>query len=152
MKTKEKRVTVEVECAGKRRRFNLSIRNQKGELMTHRLKQIATGYISARTLSRLDSDIAQAVRTGDGDAVRFIGIVWKPPYTILQEVLQDRLQLQEQLKKVDEFQNEPESLYEVTVIPEKADNAEITRLLIRELKARRTIKSRIKTLSKRAGR
>lgn len=148
MKSKERYVTVEVECAGKRRRFSYRITSSNGDLMTRSLKKLITGHVSLRVMSQLDSEMAEAVLNDGSEAVKFIGAVWSPPYSLLQEILQDRLSLQTQLEQIEGISGAPEDFFPVTIIPEKADNGQITKLILHELSLRKKLQSRIKLLSR----
>lgn len=129
MKTKERSVVVEVKEGGKLKRLVFPIACENGELMTHRLDRLMAGKIS-----------------GGSDGVRrdthFVGVVWKPPYSLLQELTQDRVKMQQKLVELvghDKLTDIPPSF-----IPERANQTKITTLMQKELRLRRELKRRIK--------
>ena len=81
-----------------------------------------------------------------GDGVRreihFVGMVWRKPYPLLQEILQDRLALQRELIKLGDTGKL--SRVPPITIPERASNGNITTLMQKEMKLRDNLKRRIK--------
>ena len=130
MKTDERNVVVEVTENGRAKRLIYPIATDDGELMTHRLKRLIAGKLGA-------SD-------GDGGKreIHFVGMIWRKPYPLLQEILNDRLELQKELIELGDG-NKLTRIPPIT-IPEKASNGNITTLLQKELKLRDSLKRRIK--------
>lgn len=138
MKTSEKTVTVEVKIGNRTTRRVYPIVSKKGELMTHHLRKLMAGGVKAQRNSR-----GEEIGT-----IHFIGMIWKPPYRILQEVIRDRMEKQTELAGLVQRHGELvplEGLLTVTaaVIPEKADNTKITTLLQHELDLRHQIDLKI---------
>lgn len=139
MKTTERNVIVEITDNGKLKRHVYSIATGDGELMTHRLKRLLSGKIGHK----------RGDFYGERYEIHFMGLVWAPPYRLLQEVLQDRIRLQREL-----FSLEGESeLTQISPapIPEKASDTKISTLLLRELDYRASIKARIRELERTKG-
>lgn len=133
MKTSEKSVIVEVEVGGKIMRHIYPIVTGNGDLMTHRLKRLMAGRVGH----------PRSPHDGYEEA-HFMGMVWKPPYQILQEILRDRIDLQSQLLAVEGKNNFTE--IEPIKIPKKAENGKITTLVQEELKLRGILKARLKSI------
>ena len=129
MKTKERNVVVEVKDGGKLKRLVFPIACENGELMTHRLSRLHTGKIGS------SSD-------GVKRDIHFVGIVWRAPYPLLQELVQDRIKMQQKLIGFaghDKLTDIPP-----TFVPEKASQTKITTLVQKELRLRNELKRRIK--------
>ena len=78
----------------------------------------------------------------DRRGFQFLGLVWLKPYTLLAELVKNRLELQSELFKL-EGESELTRL-EPTEVPEEAANATISSLVLKELENRRKIQDRIK--------
>lgn len=136
MKTSEKTVVVAVLDNGKSKRHVYPIATDDGELMASRLSHLLQGR-----LGRSHSDDESGP---EGHVIHFVGMVWKAPYTLLQEILQDRLSLQRDLL-IREGHTDLTDIAPI-VIPEKASSGKITTLMQSELKLRRTLKKRLRAL------
>lgn len=130
MKTSEKTVVVEVKVAGRVVRHTYPIATENGDLMTHRLKRLMAGHVGH---SRNPHDAYEDVH--------FIGMIWRPPYQLLQEISHDRLDLQDQLRACEGKSNFTEA--EPAEIPDKAENGKITTMIQDELKMRGLLKARL---------
>ena len=130
MKTDERSVVVETTENGRAKRLVYPIVTDDGELMTHRLRRLLSGKLGA----------------SGGDGVRreihFVGMVWRKPYPLLQEILQDRLALQRELIELGDT-GKLTRVPPIT-IPERASNGNITTLMQKEMKLRDSLKRRIK--------
>ena len=130
MKTSEKSVVVEVEIGGKVVRHAYPIVTKNGELMTHRLKRLMAGNVGRPRGPH-----------GEHDDAHFVGMIWKPPYSLLQEILRDRMELQDKLRELEGKSNFTEA--EPAVIPDRAENGKITTMIQDELRFRGILKARI---------
>ncbi len=135
MKTTQKSVTVEVMDGGKMKRYVFPIVTSDGDLMTHRLRRLMAGKIGH----------GHSAACSEQRDVRYLGMIWRPPYTLLQEIVWDRLRLQHDLSQLGDASELAEM--PITVIPDRAPNDEITSLTLRELRARTRMKVRINELS-----
>lgn len=136
MTTTEQSVIVEITDNGKLKRHVYPIVNGDGELMTHRLRRLLAGKIGHK----------QGDYYGERHKVHFVGLVWRPPYQLLQDILQDRIRLQHELVMLEgdsELARMPP-----TVIPDKETDTKVTTLVLRELKNRTAIKARIRELDR----
>lgn len=130
MKTSEETVVVEVKIDGKVVRHTYPIATDDGELMTHRLKRLMAGKVGHPSGPHSSCEEAH-----------FIGMIWKPPYQILQEILRDRMALQDELRACEGKSNFTEA--EPIVIPDRADSGKITTMIQDELKLRGILKARL---------
>lgn len=130
MKTDERSVVVEITENGRAKRLIYPIATDDGELMTHRLKRLLSGKLGASGDDGTKRDI------------HFVGMVWRKPYPLLQEIMHDRLELQKELIQLGDG-HKLTRIPPVT-IPEKASNGNISALLQKELKLRESLKRRIK--------
>ena len=130
LKTTVNEVIVEVSEGGRMKKFRFPIRDEDGELMTHRLKRLLDGRISSRYSCGPVSDR------------HFVGMVWESPYTILREFIEERRRLQAQLNQLEGRNGlvfEPEIVCGQTV-----SNDLITRMIRNELKLRDSLRKRIR--------
>ena len=143
MKTSEKYVVAQIETNGRVTERKFYIRGKDGVLMTHRLHRLLEG----RVQHYYDEEHRETVY------FHFVGMVWRPPYTILHEVLQDRLFRQTKLAGI--VANYPLStaveldgmLSELpTIIPERAPNDEISSAIRHELDLRHRLGIKIKEI------
>ena len=130
MKTKEKSVVVEVKVGESKRlrRLSYPIADSDGSLMTNRLRRLIAGK-----LGRSESD--------EEREIHFMGMVWNPPYTILQELAAERLLLQRQLQLMGD--RSKLATASPLLAPERAANEEITEMVSRELWLREQMKAKI---------
>ena len=134
--SKELRVIVEVRDEGGKKRFIRRVVTKDGQLMTIYLERLIKG----RGYYHGDS------READRREVQFVGLVWLKPYTLLAELVKNRLELQSELFKL-EGESELTQL-EPTEVPEEAANATISSLVLKELENRRKIQAHIKELDR----
>ena len=143
MKTTVKTVTVEITDNGKRKYLTFSIATKDGDLMTNRLKKLLAGKISY---------CGNIWRDGHGifvDPIRdvhFVGMVWRPPYQLLQELIADRIQLQRELYKL-EGKSELTNIQGV-VTPKTVTSDVITEFVLDEIRTRELVKKRIRELDR----
>lgn len=136
MRTVEKSVIVEVTENGREKRLLYPIVSSDNELMTHRLNRLLAG--------KLGHSGADGVRR----EIHFVGMVWRKPYTLLQELVQDRVLLQKKLIELeghDKLTDTPP-----IAIPERASHSKITTLTQNELHLRDELKRRIKRHERKA--
>ena len=130
MKTSEKSVVVEITENGREKRLLYPIACDADELMTHRLRRLISGKIGCTGADGVRRDI------------HFVGMVWRRPYRILQELVQDRIMLQQKLIELeghDKLTDTPP-----IIIPDRANHQKITTLVQNELHLRDELKRRIK--------
>ena len=87
MKTKTQSVTMIVrDETGRERNISVSI-SDRGNLMTHRLSQLLAGrvYLARRGCN-------------DRDEAELVGFIWQPPYTLLQEIVDEVSALEKRLR------------------------------------------------------
>ena len=130
MKTDERSVVVEVTENGRSKRLVYPIATDDGELMTHRLKRLLAGKLGS-------SDGGDGIKRD----IHYVGMVWRKPYVLLQEILQDRLRLQRELIEL----GDGNKLTRVppTTIPEKTSSTNVTKLIQKELRLRKAMKQRL---------
>ena len=142
METSVKRVFVEVIDNGKSRVLPCPIRTKDGKLMTQRLRRLLAGKYQWSYGSWCDiSDDAHVFISHD---VFPVGLVWRKPYTLLEEIAQSRLELQYELYML-EGSSDLTQATPVLVLPDSS-NFEISSIMWRELELRHAIKRRIKEL------
>ena len=123
-------VIVEMAEKGRHKRYAFPIMTEDGTLMTHRLRRLMMGKCGSRR--------------SDGNEVEqhFVGMVWKPPYTVLQTLLDERSDLQEELL-IREGHNELTDVPLPEVPSKRIPNDEMTCLVSYELKLRKALKADI---------
>lgn len=134
MKTTVKSVIVEVMDGGRLKRHIYPIATSDGELMTHRLERLLKGKLGH----------GRVTTYGEPRDIHYVGMVWYAPYTLLEELVQDRLKLQQKLQE-----SGGESLaanLPIAKVPDGESCHRVTELMLRELKYRRQIKTRINHL------
>ena len=142
METTVKRVFVEVIDNGKPRVLPCPIRTTDGKLMTQRLKRLINGnYQWNYAVWRNDCEDAHIFVNHD---VYSQGLVWKKPYTLLTEIVQDRVELQRELYML-EGTSELTRVAPVLVLDD-ATNSSISETILHELELRKAIKSRLREL------
>lgn len=130
MKTTVEKAIVEVSVNDRNRRYSFPIRNKDGELMTHRLKRLMGGKLSTRHCNGPDTE------------PHFIGMVWKPPYTLLKELRDERCALTNQLMRLDG--HDRIRIAEPPLVPRKASDDAITRMVREELELYYEVKWKIR--------
>jgi len=142
METTVRKVFVEVIDNGKLRVLPCPIRTADGKLMSQRLKRLISGnYQWNYAVWRDDCDEAHIFVNHD---VQSLGLVWKKPYTLLTEIVQDRIELQRELYML-EGTSELTRVAPVLVLDDTT-NAGISEIIMRELELRKAIKSRLREL------
>lgn len=146
MKTSEKYVVAKIEVDGRVYERKFRVATDDGELMTRRLKRLLSGGVS----HYYDQEHRETVY------FHFIGMVWRPPYRLLHEVIEDRLLLQTELagtaaeRSMDAAIELDGLLRELpSAVPKKAMNDKITVLLHRELDLRHRLSAKIRELKRR---
>ena len=141
MRTSEECVVAEIESNGRTYERKFYIATKNGELMTRRLRRLLAGSISHYYDQRNRERVY----------FHFVGMIWRPPYRLLQEIVQDRLSLQTELaglvvNTADAADLNLNGLLRElpTPIPEKAPHDKITTLMQHELELRRELDSKIK--------
>ena len=143
MKTTVKKVYVETIDNGKVRMRAIPIRTPSGELMTRRLKRLIEGKIRQNYGSwcELRDEEAQIFTQHE---VYYVGMIWKRPCLLLQELVQDRIGLQHELYKLegecDLTRSQP------CAVASNATNLEISSAILCEIELRKDIKHRIREL------
>ena len=130
MKTTVEKVIVEVSENDRNRRYSFPIRDKNNELMTHRLKRLMDGKLSTRHSNGPDTE------------PHFIGMVWKPPYTLLQELCEENRALKSKLIHMDGCGHLV--VAEPPVVPRRASHDTITQMVRDELKLYYSLRRRIK--------
>lgn len=143
MKTSEKYVVAQIETNGQVTERKFYIYGKDGVLMTHRLRRLLEGKIQ----HYYDEEHRETVY------FHFVGMVWRPPYRLLQEIVQDRLLLQADLAglatsgALSHIAELDGLLRELpTPIPEKAPSDDITRLMRHELDLRHRLNIKIREI------
>lgn len=134
-------VEVAFELYGVKKRKKVTIIDAEGNLMDSRLRSALMG-----TGIRIGNENLM-----DVSGAKFIGAIWKPPYELLAQLLLDRVSKQKELRLLlehegtlgrsgsDSIVDEPE-----IEVPDKAENADVTAMVLSELALRRRLKRRIK--------
>ena len=133
MKTTVKEVIVEVKEGSQVRRHTFPIVSKDGDLMTHRLKRLMDGKLSTRHSNGPDSE------------QHFIGMVWRPPYTLLHELHEENQALKGKLVHLDGCDNLV--VAESPRIPRRVPYDTITQMVRDELKLYYSLRRRIKARS-----
>ena len=128
MFTTIKRVEVSVMIDGRETWFSYPIRTKEGFLMTHRLKNLLDGKIGRQ-------------RMNDDREIVPKGLVWRPPYTLVHEIMNERVRLQNDLKKCGYSGRLVE--LPARTIPEDASNTQISAIVKKELKLINKIRNKI---------
>ena len=134
MKTTVKSVIVEVMDGGKLKRHIYPIVTSDGELMTHRLERLLKGKLGH----------GRVATYGEPRDIHYVGMVWYAPYMLLEELVQDRLKLQQKLQESGD--ESPVANLPITEVPDGESCHRVTELMLRELRYRRQIKARINYL------
>ena len=130
MKTVERSVVVEISENGRAKWLIYPIMSDRGELMTHRLRRLLAGKLGYSGGDGLRKDI------------HFVGMVWKKPYTLLQELVRDRVKLQQKLIQLEGHDKLTD--FPPTTIPDRASHGKITTLVQNELRLRDDLKRRLR--------
>ena len=138
LKTTVKQVTVELIDDGHRVMRQYSIATKDGILMTHRLEKLLSGSVIRRHEERLEAHY------GEWHDIQFIGMVWQPPYRLLQEISEDRKELQRELFNMAGSSDLTE--YPTLTVPMKECNHKISELIKTELDLRKQLKARLREL------
>ena len=115
-----------------------SIATKDGVLMTHRLEKLLSGSVIRRHEERLDAHY------GEWHDIQFVGMVWRPPYRLLQEIADDRKELQRELFQMEGLNDLTE--YPTLDIPMKECSHKISELIKTELDLRKKLKARLHEL------
>ena len=134
LKTTVEKAIVEVSENDRNRRYSFPIRNKDGELMTHRLKRLMGGKLSTRHCNGPDME------------PHFIEMVWKPPYTLLQELRTENRALKSKLIHMDGCGHLV--IAEPPMVPKRARHDVITQMVRDELKLYYSLRRRIKAHEK----
>lgn len=130
MKTVERNVVVEISENGRAKRLIYPIVSDNGELMTHRLRRLLAGKLGYSGGDGLRKD------------VHFVGMVWKKPYTLLQELTGDRVKMQQKLAKLEGHDKLTD--FPPTIVPDRASQGRISTLVQNELHLRDELKRRLR--------
>ena len=126
MRTTVDRVYVEVIDNGKAGLRSYPIRTPEGELMAHRLEQLVAGKFHEQP------------------DIRSVGMYWKEPYQLLQEIVDNRAELQHELYKMEGTSEL--AMTPILLVPKKAPSCTISELILKELRLRKQIKARLREL------
>ena len=129
MKDKVETAIIEVTEDGRHKRYAFPIVTASGKLMTHRLRRLLNGKFGSFSSN------------GHTVTQHFVGMVWKPPYTVLELLIQERRALQDELLRIEGHNEDTDA--PPTIIPKRATNDEITRLVSYELKLHKEFSARI---------
>ena len=134
MKTKARTIRVSVLICGVPTMETYSIRSRSGKLMTNQLKQILSGSLGHSHGRGHD----------DHSVVELIGVKWEPPYTILQELMTDRIALQaEVLRRDGHSKLTDDGAY---LIPAEATDEYISKLVLFEIRMRKALRQELRML------
>lgn len=138
MKTTVKTVKVEITDNGRQRFLNYTIATPDGTLMTNRLRKLLSGNLGHCSVYD-DHGISMDMRD-----IHFVGMVWRPPYQLLKEITQDRIRMQEELCELEgkHLGQTPQ-----VVILNNASSGAVSKLIMRELDKRESLKASIIKLS-----
>lgn len=134
MKTKAKNVQVLVKSCGNPVIQFISIRTDDGQLMTDRLERIL-------------SDSLEGCYPG----MEVVRVVWQCPYTILSELIRDRIALQNKILSLESssiLSREIISNGDAVIIPEEAPDSYISQMVLYEIRRRRELKQKLLKLTK----
>ena len=130
LKTTVEEVIVEVTVNGRKRRLVFPIKNKDGELMTHRLKRLMRGRFSSGNNGGQDVEF------------HFVGMVWRPPYTLLRELYEENCALRNELMGMDGSGHLV--VAEPPAIPKHVPHDAVTQMIQKELKLYDGLRRRIK--------
>ena len=131
MKTSEHSVIVDLTSNGNVRRCSFPIVTKDGELMTHRLDRLLIGKIS--------HSCEDGVPKND---IHFVGIVWRRPFNLLNEVMRDRRALQIKLQHL--CYTDPLVEIPLPYVSMSASSSIVSMTLQSELALREKLKKQIK--------
>ena len=131
MKTSEHSVIVDLTSNGSLRRCSFPIATKDGELMTHRLERLLKGKIGHSCIDGIAKN-----------DVHFVGIVWRKPFNLLNEVMRDRRALQIQLQRL--CYSDPLVEIPLPYVSMSATDTIVSMTLQRELALREKLKKQIK--------
>lgn len=140
MLTSEEFVTVELAVDGRLTTRTYKIVTGKDNILkTNMLERMMAGNIP-RVYDERGAEVYD---------VHFVGMVWSPPYRLLQDVANDRMRLQAELAQLLTDVQWPVDLSKMTdepplSIPEKAQDTTITTLTQREMSRRNKLKKKIR--------
>ena len=136
MKTAEKEIRVLVNLCGTPAVRRYPIRTTSGLLMTRRLEQILKGNLGHTH--------------GRGDEEKYdtevIGVIWKKPYTVLHELIDDCIQMQSEILRRDGHSLLTDDA--MCIVPEEAPDEYITKLVMYVLKLRKALKRELDFLNR----
>lgn len=129
MKDEVETAVIEVTEDGRHRRYSFPVVTESGKLMTHRLRRLLDGKFGSHSSN------------GQVVVQHFVGMVWNPPYGVLELLIRERRALQDELLLIEGHNEDTDT--PLTIIPERAANDEITRLVRHELKLHKKFSARI---------
>ncbi len=148
MRTTVEKVYVEtIDDDGRIGLASYPIRTEEGRLMINRLKRLLKIDIQQvngpwRDPHGNESDSAHIVFL---DEPHYIGLVWKRPCQLLDEIIQARIDLQNELFRL-EGESDLTSANSEAVALCNLPNVEVSKMILQELELYKKIRSRIRTL------